>query len=214
MYLHRSNFRRLVVLCLFCVSTNALAVKPPPLPGRPHYSIQHFGEHFGLGSATILTMAQDSQGFLWIGTETGLFRYDGNGVKRFGRAEVSPRIRDLVTVAPDGNLWVRALKPHASFVNPSISSHFPWPSARSAMATILLPSTSAGRFSFRPSTVCCASSQIRSTTIFFAPEAAQSAVMSPPWRALRTTRSGSPREVISDVSGPEQRSLRTSPISI
>lgn len=111
MYLHRSNFRRLAVLCLFCVFSKAIAIKPPPLPGRPHYSIQHFGEHFGLASATILTMAQDNQGFLWIGTETGLFRYDGNGVTRFGRAEGLPgELVDLVIAAPDGNLWVRARK--------------------------------------------------------------------------------------------------------
>ena len=111
MYLHRSNLRRLVVLCLFCVSIHALAVKPPPLPGHPHYSIQHFGEHFGLGSATILSLAQDSQGFLWIGTETGLFRYDGNGITRFGREEGLPgELVDLVLAGPDGNLWVRARK--------------------------------------------------------------------------------------------------------
>jgi len=39
-------------------------------------------------------MAQDGQGFLWIGTETGLYRYDGNGVTHFGRAEGVPS--DLV----------------------------------------------------------------------------------------------------------------------
>ena len=110
--MHRSNWRRLAVLCLFCLSIHALAVKPPPvLPGHPHYSIQHFGEHFGLGSATILSLAQDSQGFLWIGTETGLFRYDGNGVTRFGRADGLPgESVDLVLAAPDGNLWVRTRK--------------------------------------------------------------------------------------------------------
>jgi diguanylate cyclase (GGDEF)-like protein len=38
MYLHRSNLRRLAVLCLFCASFHALAVKPPPLPGYPHFA--------------------------------------------------------------------------------------------------------------------------------------------------------------------------------
>jgi ligand-binding sensor domain-containing protein len=56
-------------------------------------------------------MAQDKQGFLWIGTQTGLFRYDGNGVTRFGRAEGLPgELVELILMAPDGELWVRARK--------------------------------------------------------------------------------------------------------
>ena len=87
------------------------AVSDPPVPDHPHYSIQHFGERFGLGSATILTMAQDRQGFLWIGTQTGLFRYDGNGVTRFGRAEGLPgEMVESILPSPDGQLWVRARK--------------------------------------------------------------------------------------------------------
>ena len=87
------------------------ATTSPPIPAHPHYAIQHFGERFGLGSATVLTMAQDKQGFLWIGTQTGLFRYDGNGVTRFGRAEGLPgELVELILVAPDGDLWVRARK--------------------------------------------------------------------------------------------------------
>jgi diguanylate cyclase (GGDEF)-like protein len=99
------------MLCLLCATLNLSASNSPPIPGHPHYSIQHFGERFGLGSATVLTMAQDPQGFLWIGTQTGLFRYDGNGVTRFGRAEGLPgELVELILAAPDGNLWVRSRK--------------------------------------------------------------------------------------------------------
>ena len=53
-------------------------------------------------------MAQDAQGFLWIGTETGLFRYDGDGVTRFGRVEGLPgELVDFVLAAPDDRIWVR-----------------------------------------------------------------------------------------------------------
>src|SRR5580700_5068817 len=103
---HRPYLRRIALLCLLCASRYALGTKEPLLPDHPHYAIQHFGEHFGLGTATILSMAQDGQGFLWIGTETGLFRYDGNGVTRFGRAQGLPgEFVDLVLAAPDGSLW-------------------------------------------------------------------------------------------------------------
>src|SRR5882762_1276651 len=99
------------VLCLLCASAGVSASNPPPIPDHPHYAIQHFGERFGLGSATVLSMAQDKHGFLWIGTQTGLFRYDGNGVTRFGRAEGLPgELVELIVAAPDGNLWVRSHK--------------------------------------------------------------------------------------------------------
>src|SRR5258706_4445937 len=107
----RSLTRRAGLFCLLNAALGVSATTSPPIPAHPHYAIQHFGERFGLGSATVLTMAQDKQGFLWIGTQTGLFRYDGNGVTRFGRAEGLPgELVELILVAPDGDLWVRARK--------------------------------------------------------------------------------------------------------
>jgi len=85
--------------------------RPLPLPDHPRYAIEHFGEHFGLGAATVTSLAQDQQGLLWIGTETGLFRYDGAEVKHFGRGEGLPgELVELVLAAPDGRLWVRTRK--------------------------------------------------------------------------------------------------------
>src|SRR5437667_5164881 len=111
MFCLRSHARWLAWYCLLYVSISMSAVNPPPIPNHPHFAIQHFGERFGLGSATVLTMAQDHQGFLWIGTQTGLFRYDGNGVTRFGRAEGLPgELVELILAGPDGNLWVRSRK--------------------------------------------------------------------------------------------------------
>ncbi len=82
-----------------------------PLPDHPRYAIEHFGERFGLGSATVTSLAQDAQGFLWIGTQTGVQRYDGAVVKRFGREEGLPgEVVTLVLAAPDGHIWVRTRK--------------------------------------------------------------------------------------------------------
>src|SRR3977135_4090496 len=111
MFCLRSLTRRAGLFCLLSATFGVSATNSPPIPNHPHYAIQHFGERFGLGSATVLTMAQDKQGFLWIGTQTGLFRYDGNGVTRFGRAEGLPgELVELILAAPDGNLWVRSRK--------------------------------------------------------------------------------------------------------
>jgi diguanylate cyclase (GGDEF)-like protein len=85
--------------------------EPPPLPGHPRYAIEHFGERFGLGAATIESIAQDAQGFLWIGTHTGVFRYDGESIRHFGRDEGLPGERvKLILTPPDGQVWVRTTK--------------------------------------------------------------------------------------------------------
>jgi ligand-binding sensor domain-containing protein len=82
-----------------------------PLPDHPRYAIEHFGERFGLGAATVVSLAQDPQGFLWIGTQSGLFRYDGASAKHFGTSEGLPsEIVRLIVLAPDGGVWVRTRK--------------------------------------------------------------------------------------------------------
>jgi len=76
------------------------------LPERPRYAFQHYGEQFGIGSATINTIAQDRSGFIWFGSQTGLIRFDGVNVKFYGAKEGLPGDWiDQLLVAPDGALW-------------------------------------------------------------------------------------------------------------
>jgi len=97
-------------ICALSLSREAPAV-PLPLPDHARYAIEHFGERFGLGAATVISLAQDRQGFLWIGTEGGLFRYDGGAVKHFGRGDGLPgELVELVLAAPDQHLYVRTRK--------------------------------------------------------------------------------------------------------
>jgi len=82
-----------------------------PLPDRPHYAIEHFGERYGLSAITVISMAQDPQGFLWIGSQTGVYRYDGSEITSFGLAEGLPSLHTTqLLVAPDGKLWARMRK--------------------------------------------------------------------------------------------------------
>jgi len=97
-----------VVLAPYSAST-ATAVDtagPLPVPDHPRYAIQHLGETIGLGTATITSLVQDRQGFLWVGTQNGLFRFDGIKAERFGPAEgvLNDRVQQLVE-ASDGKLW-------------------------------------------------------------------------------------------------------------
>jgi diguanylate cyclase (GGDEF)-like protein len=76
------------------------------IPARAQrYSFREYTE--GLGNLNIACLAQDHTGYLWVGTQNGLYRYDGAQFQAFGAAEGLPErmISDLF-VSPDGTLWV------------------------------------------------------------------------------------------------------------
>jgi diguanylate cyclase (GGDEF)-like protein len=61
----------------------------------------------GLGNPNITSIQQDRVGYLWMGTQNGLYRYDGSQFQRYGAAEGIPdRIIDNVYIGLDGTLWV------------------------------------------------------------------------------------------------------------
>src|SRR6266852_2887814 len=49
----------------------------PLLVFGQRYSFKHYARAQGLGNLSTLCLLQDSIGYLWIGTQHGLFRYDG-----------------------------------------------------------------------------------------------------------------------------------------
>ena len=66
-----------------------------------------FGVDRGLTNLSITAWAQDKRGFVWVGTEQGLFRFDGSQFRRYGEEDGLPH--DLVMglgVTPEGNIWV------------------------------------------------------------------------------------------------------------
>jgi signal transduction histidine kinase/ligand-binding sensor domain-containing protein/ActR/RegA family two-component response regulator len=50
-----------------------------------HYTFQSYDK--GIGNPNITCMLQDRVGYLWIGTQNGLFRYDGATFQEFGRED-------------------------------------------------------------------------------------------------------------------------------
>ena len=61
----------------------------------------------GLGDLNVNCIAQDRIGYLWVGTENGLYRYDGMQFKQYGASEgIRARTIQNVYVGPDGTLWV------------------------------------------------------------------------------------------------------------
>src|SRR5580704_17577958 len=61
----------------------------------------------GLGNLSVNCLLQDRSGFLWIGTESGLYQYDGSRFWQFDQKEGLPSefVRAL-SLDRDGRLWV------------------------------------------------------------------------------------------------------------
>jgi PAS domain S-box-containing protein len=83
-------------------SARAAPTSPPE-----HYSFRTFGLEEGLTNLSPLSFAQDTRGLLWVGTEDGLFSYEGQRFTRYGLKEGVPSgtINELA-VTPDGVVWV------------------------------------------------------------------------------------------------------------
>ena len=72
-----------------------------------NYSLDH-----GLSQSTIVSMLQDRQGFIWIGTEDGLNRFDGYSFKIYRKTKADSSntiggnfVWDILE-ASNGNLWI------------------------------------------------------------------------------------------------------------
>ncbi|UUZ51834.1 hypothetical protein LP420_30475 [Massilia sp. B-10] len=71
------------------------------------YTFRSYGPEQGLRNQAVTGLAQDRDGFLYVATEDGLFRYDGSRFQRFGNADGLPS--DSITSLyrePGGRLWV------------------------------------------------------------------------------------------------------------
>ncbi|HWX01852.1 sensor histidine kinase [Collimonas sp.] len=87
----------LVLLWLICCPLRASSQQLP---------LRYYNQTDGLGNMAITALAQEPGGYIWIGTQNGLFRYDG---ARFQRFELSGSAAALYITAlhvdGDGRLW-------------------------------------------------------------------------------------------------------------
>ena len=111
--------RRLLGLC--AALALAAPVRPEGLPAPPGvFAFRTFGSGQGLSNLSVNALTQDSHGFLWVGTEDGLFRLDGAQMRRFGTAEGLPDsyIESFgLGAAADGGVWVVTRKGAVLFRN-------------------------------------------------------------------------------------------------
>jgi diguanylate cyclase (GGDEF)-like protein len=91
--------RRAVFLWAVALFATALSAQ--------QYTFRQYGPSDGLTNLGVNCLLQDHTGYLWVGTDNGLFRYDGNTFHPFGHAEglEDTEIRSLAE-SPEGVLWV------------------------------------------------------------------------------------------------------------
>jgi ligand-binding sensor domain-containing protein len=71
------------------------------------YSYNHFDVTEGLAGSTVYCLAQDKEGFIWMGTETGLSRFDGTHFRNFTSRDGLPDMEILQLFADSkGRVWM------------------------------------------------------------------------------------------------------------
>jgi diguanylate cyclase (GGDEF)-like protein len=103
--------RRWCALAAAALSASLAASAPQPAaPASPflgRWVFRAYGEEQGLLDASVECVLQDRVGFIWAGTDDGLFRFDGRRFQKFSREQGLPRTRVYqLYETPGGTLYV------------------------------------------------------------------------------------------------------------
>src|SRR5262245_55983332 len=107
--------RGLLLLALCCALESRAAANPAAAHGLDDFTVRTWNENDGLSVSRITAIAQDHDGYLWLGTDLGLVKFDGvrflpmtdvGGVK----LPVAP-IPALLS-ASDRSLWIGTVGPY------------------------------------------------------------------------------------------------------
>ena len=78
-----------------------------PSAWAQRYNFKFYGEEEGLKNLAVQAVLQDRAGFLWVGTQDGLYRYDGNHFTAFTSRDGLPGTRiEALHESAEGTLWV------------------------------------------------------------------------------------------------------------
>ena len=92
---------------LLCSLASATSFAAPARTLR----FEHLSVHQGLAQESVLAAAQDSDGFMWFGTQAGLSRFDGYRVITYRNNVADPRSLannwvKVLHVDRSGRMWV------------------------------------------------------------------------------------------------------------
>lgn len=119
----RLRCRALLLACA-CIAAApahaALAAAAPLRPGLDDYRHARWGTEQG-APAAVRSMAQTSDGWLWLGTLDGLYRFDGSQFSRYQLPRENGMNRDLIVLlvpGPRGELYIVHVAEGVSVLTP------------------------------------------------------------------------------------------------
>lgn len=123
-----------ILLCLFASNLqaqrwHASVAQPKPAPPQPFADMAHMGWTRRDGAPSdIAALAQTADGYLWIGSTFGLYRFDGARFESYPFNETDPRLpaSNIAALAADakGGLWIGYRMGGISYLhNGSITSY-------------------------------------------------------------------------------------------
>lgn len=84
-HLTTTTYRRLA--CLFLITWCSLV----PLHLHPQQlQFRQYGTAEGLNNLNVRSLIQDGTGYIWVGTDNGLFRFDGSEFRKYGHSDGLP----------------------------------------------------------------------------------------------------------------------------
>ena len=72
------------------------------------YGLRHLTQNDGLANNTVYSVHQDETGYLWIGTDVGISRYDGVHFHNYELVNIEPQsIKRICEMEKDELLWLK-----------------------------------------------------------------------------------------------------------
>ncbi len=120
-----------------CFALFSSPCSPAIPPAAQHLGFRLFDEDSGLSDLAINALAQDQAGFIYAGTENGLFRYDGSRFTLLGKSLGLPEAGSITDVEADpGRTHLGAVRRpalHVAWRPGSPRSRWIWPTATTSI---------------------------------------------------------------------------------
>jgi signal transduction histidine kinase/ligand-binding sensor domain-containing protein len=107
--------RRFVLLTVLCCALQTRLDALPSVHGLDDYSVRTWNENDGLTVSRITAIAQDRDGYLWLGTDAGLVKFDGVRfvpVTEMGGVKLPVAPIPALLSARDHSLWIGTVGPY------------------------------------------------------------------------------------------------------
>ncbi len=120
------RFIAAVCVAALAVPSSARGAGQTSSTGLSQYVQTSLTSRNGLPQNSVRSVAQSTDGYMWLGTEEGLVRYDGNRTKVYDR-RTDPGLQDnyvqSVAAASDGSLWVGTRRGVSHYSHGAFVSH-------------------------------------------------------------------------------------------